>query len=388
MKKILHIITRLDRGGSAEDVLYNCIHFQNENYISKIVYGKTINLSQKLVPEAKTLSIEFLYVPSLRRNINLFFDISAFIRLYSIISKEKPDIVHTHTSKAGILGRWAAWAYNLTHKSKSRIFHSTHGHVFYGYYNKIISFIFILVEKISAFITDKILVLTENEIIEHIQNGIGKKEQFYIVHSGIEYKTNCESNLRKKFSINPNSIIVGSAGRFDPVKGFSYLIEAVKILESKNINSNIVYLLIGDGSEINLLKQKVKDYKIQNNVIFAGWQNNIEDYLAIIDIYVQPSLNEGFGKTIVIAQMLEKPVIATKVQGIVSLINDMESGILVKPANPQALCDAIIMLAQNKELRKKLAVNARKNVFEIEQGTMFPKYSIEYMNYLLEKLYL
>lgn len=385
--KILHIITRLDRGGSAEDLIQNCIYLHNKGYINKIVCGRNINPTY-LLSELKSKNIPLINISCLNRNINLFFDLFAFLKILKLLFKEKPNIIHTRTSKAGIIGRWSAWLYKILFNKNVKIIHSTHGHVFYGYYNLFLSYLFILSEKITAYITDKIIVLTENEITECLKYGIGNKKKFQVIHSGVQYDIKLSGvSLRDQLNIKSDTLIIGSAGRLEPVKGYDFFIESAKILKDKYPDINIKYLIIGDGSQKEFLENKVKKYNLKNKFIFTGWKDNVLDYISVVDIYVQPSMNEGFGKTVILAQLLGKPVIATYVQGFISIIQNMKTGILVSSKNPLELAESIKYLIDNKNLREKLVFNAKKYVLEKNIQTNFYKFSTEYMNYLLEKLY-
>jgi len=393
LKKILHIITRLDRGGSPEDTLYTCINLRKQGYECVIVHGISKLPPESLMREASGVGVKFILAPELGRTINPVKDLLAFIGIFSILRREKPDIVHTHTSKAGIIGRWAAWLYNLNPKSqlpnpkKAKIIHSTHGHVFYGYYNRFISLLFILAERLTANITDTITVLTENEITETLSYKVGYPDLFTVIHSGIEYRTSsAKANIRQKLGISPDAIVIGSAGRFDPVKGYVDLVTAAKIILSIKDSEKIVFLLTGDGIQMPVIKKMISG-PMAGNFILTGWQNNVEDYIQAYDIYVQPSINEGLGKTILMAQMLGRPVVATKVQGIVSLIDDNRTGLLANPHNPKDLAEKITMLINDKGKRDKLGENAKNWVFEKDPETSFYKFSVEQMNALYMKLY-
>ncbi|MHB9154212.1 MAG: glycosyltransferase family 4 protein [Endomicrobiales bacterium] len=388
MKKILHIITRLDRGGSSEDVLYQCIHSRDNGHECCLVYGKTDIPPVRLTADAVLKGVRLISVPSLVRGFNPVKDLHAFIRICRELAREKPDIVHTHTSKAGILGRWAAWAYRLPGGRKTKIVHSTHGHVFYGYYPRPLSLLFVAAEKAAALVTDTLIVLTGNEVAEHLLFGVGKKEQFAVVHSGITYKAAAEEHtLRRELRIPENALVVGSAGRLDPVKGYLSLVEAARCLEKERRAQRTVYLLVGDGSQRKMLENRARAYGLGDAFIFAGWRDNVEEYLSLMGIYVQPSLNEGMGKTIVTAQALGKPVVASRVQGIVSLIKDGETGLLVPPADPEALARAVRALLDDGSLRERLGEAARKSVFEAGAGTPYRRFSIEYMNHLMDDIY-
>ncbi|MCX7715862.1 MAG: glycosyltransferase, partial [Endomicrobia bacterium] len=330
--------------------------------------------------------------------------------------------VHTHTSKAGILGRWATFLLRTfcCGFQNIKIIHTPHGHIFYGYYDKLITFIFVMVEKITARITDKIIALTEGEKNESLIYGIGKPNQWVVIHSGTNLPCfiTPNSELRTKLNIPTDSIVIGTVARLEPVKGVKYLIEAIPFicgfLTSSSLSS-LTFLIVGDGSErkklekllleqcfsiangnkpkgllyeqknnIKIFEKRLKDKKIE--VIFTGMREDVAELISIMDIYVQPSLNEGMGKTIVLAELLGKPVVATKVQGIPSVVIEAETGILVKSKNSIELAEGIIQLIKDETLRIRMGQNAKLFTNKIIDG--YPIFSIERMVLLLEKLYI
>jgi glycosyltransferase involved in cell wall biosynthesis len=388
MKKILHIITRFDRGGSSEDVVCTYAYLKGKGYDVKVVYGRTDYPSAPFAKENSANPADFMLVRHLVRAINPLFDLIALARIYTIIAREKPDILHTHTSKAGIIGRWAGWLYKKLSGHRLTILHSTYGHVFYGYYPGIIARLFVLVEKVTASVTDTIITLTRNEAEEHLRYGVGRAGQFAVVHSGIDDRfVFNDYSLRERLEIPGTALIIGSVGRLEPVKGYRYLIEAFRLVETSRPDLRCVYLLVGDGNERAALELQCRKRAFRNKIIFAGWQENVADFTAAIDIFVQPSLNEGLGKTVVMAQMLRRPVIATNVQGLVSIIKDGETGLLVPPADAVSLAAAILRLIDDAPLRLKLAVAAQQRVLQRDPASGLYRFSVEYMNYLCEKIY-
>jgi len=387
--KILYIITRLDKGGSAEHVLECCEYFEKKDDFEIIlIYGGETKLN---------LDFKNYYVKFLQREISLIKDIIAFFKILEIIKKEKPDIIHTHSSKAGIIGRWAAWlARKINYKLKFlRIIHTPHGHIFYGYYGKLKTLLFLFLERLTAKITDKLVALTEGEKNESLSFGVGKEQQWIIIPSGIDYnlelKVSCKlhnSELKEKLGIPKNSIVIGTVARLEPIKGIKYFVDAAKIilsLPSSYLLPSIYFLIVGDGSERKFLEERVEKLGLKDKFIFTGMREDVAELMSIMDIYVQPSINEGMGKTIVLAELLGKPVVATNVQGIPSVVINNETGILVPPKDPQKLAEAIVKLIKDKDLLIKMGENAKKWVYKIVDG--YPQFSQQRMLFLLENLY-
>lgn len=383
--KILHIITRLDRGGSAEDVLLLCCRLTDNDTRHVIVHGSTHFAPQRLIDEARGRGVTFHCLPSLRRAVHPFHDVSAFVGMYSLLRQECPDIVHTHTSKAGILGRWAAWLYRIVSRRPMHIVHTTHGHIFYGYFSRFISLCFVIAERLSAPRADRIIVLTTTERDEHLTRSIGRLEQFAVISSGVCYETPPAAEYRERFAIPHGALLAGSVGRLDPVKGYAVFIDAMRRLLITH--PGMYFILVGDGNERAVLEQLARASGVGTRCVFTGWQDEPAGFIGAMDIYVQPSLNEGMGKTILSAQLLGKPVVASAVQGIASLITTGDNGILVPPGDSAALAAAITTLADDPGQRARLGESARSAVSTRDPASGNFRYSSDEMIHRYAQLY-
>ncbi len=384
--KIIHIITRLDKGGSAENVLETCRYFSlgksplSRSYDIIIIYGGKTKIDFEF-------PIVSYYVSELQRNIFLFKDLVAFLKLVKIIKKEKPNIVHTHSSKAGILGRTAAFFLKLIYPNFKdlKIIHTPHGHIFYGYYNKLFTKVFVILEKFVSLITDKLIALTEGEKEESLKYGVGKKDKWVVIHSGVNLDFGKIKNLRSELGVDNETLIVGTVARLEPVKGVVYFVESIPIILNSIKEKKVFFLIVGDGTQKKIIETKIKKFNLQHKVKLVGMREDVVDLINTMDIYVQPSLNEGMGKTIVLASALGKPVVATKVQGIPSVVINCKTGLLVSPKDPQGLAEGILKLINEPHLRVELGTNGKNFVTAKVNG--YAKFSIERMIYLLEKLY-
>ncbi len=172
--KIVKIITRLDKGGSAEVVINLAEAIFKNNFDVVLIYG---GMSRFIFP------FRCYFIDSLCREINLFKDFISFLKIFWIIIKEKPDIIHTHTSKAGFIGRWAGFLYKIFFNRNVKIIHTPHGHVFYGYFGKLKTNFFIILERITLWITDRLVAISENEKIESINYGVGSSDKWVVIPS-------------------------------------------------------------------------------------------------------------------------------------------------------------------------------------------------------------
>ena len=238
--KVLHIITRLDRGGSAENTIITVTGLDKNKYEITLIKGPTFesNMTKEEyasvianLNKAQLKGVKLSNIPSLLRRINPFFDLLAFFSLYILLIKEKPTIVHSHTSKAGLLGRLAAKLAGVP-----IIVHTPHGHVFFGYFGPFKTKIFILLEKLASRITDRIVTLSNREKEDYKLFKIAEEDKFSVICSGIGLNKFTESllsekqNLKKELGIPENSLIVGTAGRLVPVKGPEFLVKAAKYI--------------------------------------------------------------------------------------------------------------------------------------------------------------
>lgn len=377
MTKVLHIITRLDKGGSAENTLLTCIGLNKKIYEVALVSGLVFSLREEEQEEAEREGVNFIVIPELIRSINLLKDIKTFWKIFRLLKKEKFDIVHTHSSKAGILGRLAAKLAGVP-----IIVHTPHGHIFYGYFNFFLSKIFIVLERFVAKFTNKIITLTEKGREEHIKFKIAPSDKFIAIHSGIRFNSLLPIYIdveakRKQLGIPQDSLVVGTVGRLVPVKGQRYLIEAVARLV--NVMPNLILLVVGNGPLKKDLEIQVKRLKINARVRFLGLRDDIPELLSILDLFVLPSINEGMGRALVVAMALGKPVVAARVGGIPDVVIDGQTGLLVQPKDPAALAEAMLKLLKDKPLAKKMG----------EQGKIWvvPRFDAEAMVNKIKGLY-
>jgi glycosyltransferase involved in cell wall biosynthesis len=361
---VLHIITRLDPGGSSENTLITVAGLDRSRYRPSLMTGPSVE------------RVDALLVPHLGRKIHPLNDLLAFGEIYRKIRHGRYTIVHTHSSKAGILGRWAAWLAGVP-----IIVHTPHGHVFYGYYGRVLSHLFILLERLTARITDKIITLTTQGIREHVERRIAPREKFISIHSGVDLARYSGPRpepiiTRKQLGLSPDWPVVGSVGRFEPVKGYDTLLEAAALLRARQPKAQ--FLLAGEGEEEARLKRLAKELGIEDRVLFLGWQKEIPEILSALDLFVLPSRNEGMGRTLVEAMAMGKPIVATRVGGVPEVLGEGEVGLLVPPDDPVQLSQAIEQLLTDTELAKKLGAAGVRRA---------PVYSAERMVTEIESLY-
>jgi glycosyltransferase involved in cell wall biosynthesis len=290
--------------------------------------------------------------------------------------------VHTHTSKAGILGRFAAYLAKVP-----IIIYTTHGHIFRdAYYLGAFKVkIYTLLERIAAIVTDKIIVLSENEKQDHIKFKVAKPDRLEIIHSGLALDKFINTQIdilqkKKELNLPFNSLIVGTVGLLGPRKGQRYLIEAAPlVLETIK---DALFLIVGDGEFKTELEDLTKTLRVEKSVVFTGWRQDIPEILGILDLFVFASIREGLGLALVEAMVMKRPVVATNVGGIPEVVKDNITGLLIAPCDHKALAGAIIKMLTDRERAKHMGELARDYVYyKFSQELMLEK-----INHLYEAL--
>lgn len=352
-RRILHIITRLDRGGSAENTLLSAAGLDPDQWDVTIAVGPTTQDPGPTLQRARERGVRFVDVPSLVRAPDPWKDLQALRQLRHLL-RQGWDVVHTHTSKAGILGRWAARGLGVP------VVHTPHGHVFYGYYGSIVTRAFVTAERRAARWCDRLVALTVADRQDHERFGVGETGQWVVIHSGVDFSgldrsERSRDEVRADLGIEADRPVVGTLGRLTAIKGQADLIDAVSFLQAEPLPH---LLLIGDGEEQGALRARAEQVGLQDRTLLCGWRTDIGDLLRAIDVFVLPSHNEGMGRALVEAMYLGLPVIATDVGGIPELIEDGVQGLLVPPRAPAALADAIARMLSDTELRHRVGDQA------------------------------
>ena len=361
--KIAHIITRLDRGGSTDNTLLTVLGLNPTRYRVTLVTGMTTFPSPlvRRLKERPDITVRFL--PSLLRAIRPLTDLRALWALYRLCRHERFDLVHTHTSKAGILGRWGAWLAGCR-----RLVHTSHGSVFTGYYGPVLSRLFVYAERLTAHITDTIITLTPRGVEEHVAWRIAPKEKFRVIPSGVELEgfgsLPAEEGpaVRATLGLPQNGPVVGSVGRLDRVKGYDQLVEAsAMVLRDR---PEAWFVVAGDGQERRALEAQARRLGVAERWLFLGWQEHLEPLYHAFDLSVLPSRNEGMGRAAVEALACGRPVVATAVGGLPSVVEDGVTGLLVPPEDPQALASAILQLLEDETARRRMGEAGPQRVRE------------------------
>lgn len=386
MTKILHVITRLDMGGSAQNTLLTC-HELGRKYEMVLVCG----LSQEShmtesesaavdsqIERARANGVKIIRIPSLLRRISPLKDIRALYDLIRTLRAERPDIVHLHTSKSGILGRLAAKIAGVP-----IVIHTPHGHVFSGHFGPILSGLFLWIERFFAPFTDRVVVLSDGEIRDYTDFQLYSREQLVRIHSGVDIEKFMQGSIpaaekKRSLGLAPNAAVVGFVGWLMPVKGPMHLLKAMDAVWPDHGDAALVFVGKGD-LDVQLRAEALKT-GANGKVHFLGWRNDIEAIMPLFDILVLPSLNEGMGRVLVEAMAAGKPIVASKVGGIPDLVQHGINGLLVPPGDEKALADGIRQLLDDPQKANMMGRRGRERCHEFSLDAMVKKIDALYLS--------
>lgn len=386
--KILRIIARLNVGGPARHVVWLSGAQNNGDYTTKLIAGTVPEGEEDMSYFAAEHGVSPTYIKEMSRELSVK-DAASIWKIFQQMRSYRPDIVHTHTAKAGTVGRIAAFLYRwltpgtLVGKPNAvKVVHTFHGHVFHSYYGRLKTKVFVFIERILARIaTDRIVVITGQQLDEI--NGefrVGRREQFEVIPLGIELSSFSENEslrrqFRDEFSFVENQVVVSFVGRLTEIKNISLFLRSASLYQKENPDdAKLRFLIVGDGHLREPLEAESVKLGLNKLVTFAGNRSDTAAVYAGTDIVALTSLNEGTPLSLIEAMAANRPVIATAVGGVVDLLGSpieerdgftlCERGVSVRSGDVESLCYGLMELAENRELRSQLASRGRAFVYK------------------------
>lgn len=312
-----------------------------------------------LVDEVTKFGIPFRPIRHLLQPVEPYNDIAALFELIGLLKKQRYDIVHTHNSKAGFIGRLAAKIAGVP-----IIVHTIHGFSFHEYENPPRQFLFTILERIAAQFADALITVSGPLKAWGLKLGIGKEDKYITIYDGIEigkFRVDFDTHIkRQEFGIKPDDLVIGAVSKLWEGKGLEYVLEALKMVSLKIPNVKLMF--VGEGYLREKLEGLTEEWQLKEKVIFTGFRTDIPEITALFDIAVLASFFEGLGRVLLEAMAAGKPVVATRVGGIVDVVDDGKTGILVPPADSEALAEALLTLLSNAGLRRKMGEAGRKKI--------------------------
>jgi glycosyltransferase involved in cell wall biosynthesis len=368
--KVTHIITRLVIGGAQENTVATVLGLRQKPGVEvHLISGPTLGPEGSLEPEVKKIPGLLAIVPELVRPVHPLKDFFALRRLGKILREQKPDIVHTHSGKAGILGRLAARRAGVP-----VIIHHIHGPSFGNFQNAIANFIFTAAERRAARVTTHFICSAQAMTRIYLAAGIGKPEMFTRIFSGFKLEPFLEAKndlaLREKLGIPADAFVIGKIARLFKLKGHDDLLTAFQKLLPQYPNARL--LLVGDGSLRPHLENRTREMNLADKIIFTGLvpPNEVPRYVGIMDCLAHLSSREALSRALPQALAASKPVVAYDFDGADEICLENETGFLIRTGDVATVAQKLLQLASDAELRKRLGQNGQNFVrdnFSVEQ---------------------
>jgi glycosyltransferase involved in cell wall biosynthesis len=357
--KILHIITRLILGGAQKNTVLSCAAQSASGHEVHLAYGPIYGPEGSLLEQAQRSGAMLHEISSMRRSILPHHDLNCYMTLQHLIREIKPDVVHTHSSKAGIIGRAAAWRQRV-----SAVVHTIHGLPFHDHQLRLIHHAYVAAERYAAKRCHRMIGITQAMCDAFAEKQIGKAEQFCVIPSGIDLsefagETAPRDVTRRAYGIAEDAPVIGIVARLDQLKGHDDLLDAMPRLLEKHPDA--YYLFVGDGYHREALEQRANDH-----VIFAGLvgPKQVPSLLRAMDIMALPSYQEGQGRTLVEALLCGCAIVGYDVGGIGAVCIDGQTGRLVPVGDRDKLCAALLDLLDDPKQRGRLAQQGESHARE------------------------
>jgi glycosyltransferase involved in cell wall biosynthesis len=364
MPKVLRIINRFNLGGPIYNAAY-LTKYLSPDFETLLIGGEKEDSEASSEFILQNLGIDHLLLPEMKRSVNLINDLRAYTQIKDIIRKFKPDIVHTHAAKAGAIGRAAAYACNVR-----VIVHTYHGHVFHSYFGKFKTAVFKKIERGLAQKTSAIVVISENQKQELVQEyKIASAEKTYVIPLGFDlnrfqekYKEK-RAHFRAKYGLEEQEIAIGIVGRLVPVKNHSLFLNAIKFVKD-NSKIRIRAFIVGDGEERNMLEEKARKMDLNAVVVFTSWEKEVDKVYPGLDIVCLTSFNEGTPVSLIEAQAATKPIVSTNVGGIENVVIANKTALLSPLFEKDRFAANLLSVVENETLRTALSAEGLNFVRE------------------------
>jgi len=348
--KILRIIARMNIGGPAVQISTLMQELPPGEFQQLLLYGHC-EANEIDYLESNEIRVPSIRLKNLGRSISFIQDFLALVGIWRSIRRFRPDILHTHTFKAGFLGRLTT----LPLRNRPVIMHTFHGHLLRGYFGAIKTRLVIYTERFLASFTDVLIAVGERVKQELLAQRIGSPAKYFVIRPGFDFVLNQSLN-RSQLGIPKDEFVCCWVGRLTDIKKPNRILEIAKELDSNGIK-NVTFLIVGDGE----LRRNVEKEAVSNAlpVKFLGWRSNSIDYIAISDILISTSENEGTPIALIEAQQLGKPIIATNVGSVSEVMIPNESGYLLD-YDAHEFSKRILLLKESQNIYEKFSSKAEE----------------------------
>jgi glycosyltransferase involved in cell wall biosynthesis len=380
MTKIIRIIARLNVGGPAKHVVWLTSGLQDAGFETLLVTGTVPEGEGDMSYFADELGVTPLYFPEMSREISLK-DLVTVWKLFRLFRQERPDIVHTHTAKAGTVGRSAGFLYRwltpgtlIGKPRECKFVHTYHGHVFHSYYGRSRTRLFLAVERMLArLITDRLIVISKQQSVEIGEKfRVGRRGQIKVIPLGLDLGIFADhatrrARFRHELCIPDHTILIGIVGRLTEIKNHQMFLNVVARLKEIDPacwrQGEVRFIVIGDGGLRETLEAQSQALGLDKDVIFVGTRKDPEYFYPALDVVALTSRNEGTPLTLIEAMANARPVVATSVGGVVDLLGEVDEdgpyqvcrrGIGVPPGDEEAFVAALSRIIRDRSLRQEM----------------------------------
>ena len=361
---ILHVITRLILGGAQKNTVISCAAQVEAGHRVWLAYGPIYGPEGSLLDAGQASGAELVEVASMRRAVLPVHDVRCYFALRRLIRRIKPDVVHTHSSKAGIIGRAAAWREGVP-----AVIHTIHGLPFHEHQSAIVHRVYVAAERFAARRCHKMIGITGAMCAAFAAERIGRAEQFTVIPSGVDVAafdrpTAPRDVTRRAYAIPVDAPVIAIVARLDPLKGHDDLLDVLPRLLEKHPDVHLLF--VGDGWHRAALEKRVAQHEWEQRVIFAGLvpPSQVPSLLRTSDIMALPSYQEGQGRTLVEALLCGCAIVGYDVGGIGEVCIDGRTGRLAKVGDRDALTEALTWMLDNPDQRRAVAQHGEQHVRE------------------------
>lgn len=355
--RVAHVITRLELGGAQQNTLYCAAHHDRARFEVDLVAGRGGLLDDDALRLTDT-TVHLL--GELRHPIRPWWDAVALWSLTALFRRRRLDLVHTHSSKAGILGRVAARLAGVP-----AVAHTVHGWSFNEVQSPPVRRLFVAFERLAAALTDRIVVVTEADRTKGLQAGIGRDDRYRLVRSGIdaalyEHPAVPRSEVRRSLGLTEDDLVVGTIACLKPQKAPLDFVEAARIARAEE--PRLRFFVAGDGPLRGAVEEEIRSRGLGEHVLLLGWRRDVADLLHAMDLFLLTSRYEGLPRVVLQAMAAGVPVVATAVDGTPDVVRDGETGALVPPGRPDEAARRLVALSRDPGARERLAARARASL--------------------------